>query len=99
MEALQTMAVNKFRHLPVLNAAGEISGVLSMNKCLYDAITKIERLQERKGGLSLATQQSLGFLEGVPDAEWRVAQRVHVAQMAAHQQRASGVHDDGREEQ
>jgi len=45
-EALIMMMDNHFRHLPVLDSSGSIVAVLDIAKCMYDAITKIEKLEE-----------------------------------------------------
>jgi signal-transduction protein with cAMP-binding, CBS, and nucleotidyltransferase domain len=55
LDALQTMLENKFRHLPVLDKDGAVVGVLDIAKCLYDAISRIERAQEKAGGDSGST--------------------------------------------
>ncbi|KAH8050436.1 hypothetical protein JL722_11406 [Aureococcus anophagefferens] len=49
LEALRLMVSNHFRHLPVLGESGAIVGVLNMQKCLYEAITKIETLERLAG--------------------------------------------------
>ena len=51
VEALWTMVENRFRHLPVLNGSGVIVGVLDIAKCLFDAITRMEKAQLSKGGM------------------------------------------------
>ena len=43
IDALCTMVENRFRHLPVLSEGGEVIGVLDIAKCLYDAISRLER--------------------------------------------------------
>ena len=45
IEALKLMVANHFRHLPVLGEGGAIVGVLSIHRCLYEAIEKIEKLE------------------------------------------------------
>jgi len=47
MDALVTMVENRFRHLPVTDESGSIVGCLDIAKCLNDAITKLERAQEK----------------------------------------------------
>jgi CBS domain-containing protein len=42
-DALATMVENHFRHLPVVDDEGSIVGLLDIAKCLYDAITRLER--------------------------------------------------------
>jgi len=37
------MVSNKFRHLPVLDSDGAEIGLLDIAKCLYDAISALER--------------------------------------------------------
>ncbi|KAH8046634.1 hypothetical protein JL722_13527 [Aureococcus anophagefferens] len=45
VEALKLMVANRFRHLPVLGEGGAVVGVLSIHRCLYEAIEKIEKLE------------------------------------------------------
>ena len=44
-EALIMMMDNHFRHLPVLGSDGGIVAVLDIAKCMYDAISKIEKVE------------------------------------------------------
>jgi len=48
MDALTIMVENHFRHLPVLDGTGSIVGLLDIAKCLNDAISKLERANDRK---------------------------------------------------
>ncbi|KAG5180370.1 myosin 29 [Tribonema minus] len=54
MEALGVMIERHFRHLPVTDASGAVTGVLDIAKCLYDAITRLERVMTKRGGGSSA---------------------------------------------
>ncbi|KAH8050435.1 hypothetical protein JL722_11405 [Aureococcus anophagefferens] len=45
VEALKLMVAHRFRHLPVLGESGAVVGVLSIHRCLYEAIEKIEKLE------------------------------------------------------
>lgn len=47
IDALTTMVENHFRHLPVVNGEGCVVGLLDIAKCLDDAISKLERNQEK----------------------------------------------------
>jgi CBS domain-containing protein len=49
MDALVIMVENRFRHLPVVDDNGSVVGCLDIAKCLNDAITKLERAQEKSG--------------------------------------------------
>lgn len=42
-KALALMAEKRARHLPLLDAEGSLSGMLSISKVLYDAITRLEK--------------------------------------------------------
>jgi len=44
MEAMTIMVENHFRHLPVLDDEGAVTGLLDIAKCLNDAISKLEKL-------------------------------------------------------
>ncbi|VFQ97876.1 unnamed protein product [Cuscuta campestris] len=46
VEALQKMVQGKFRHLPVVEN-GEVIALLDIAKCLYDAISRLERASEK----------------------------------------------------
>jgi signal-transduction protein with cAMP-binding, CBS, and nucleotidyltransferase domain len=49
MDALVIMVENRFRHLPVTDQNGSVVGCLDIAKCLNDAISKLERAQEKSG--------------------------------------------------
>ncbi|BFZ54341.1 hypothetical protein PYCC9005_001375 [Savitreella phatthalungensis] len=42
-EALDLMVTRGFRHLPVVDEEGDVSGVLDITKCFYEAMSKLER--------------------------------------------------------
>ncbi|KAI9777690.1 MAG: hypothetical protein M1839_008609 [Geoglossum umbratile] len=42
-EALNLMVTKGFRHLPVMDENQDISGILDITKCFYDAMEKLER--------------------------------------------------------
>jgi CBS domain-containing protein len=47
LDALEMMVENHFRHVPVLDEAGiSVIGLLDIAKCLYDAISALEKVQE-----------------------------------------------------
>jgi CBS domain-containing protein len=45
LDALEMMVDNRFRHLPVMDKKGTVMGLLDIAKCLYDAISALERVQ------------------------------------------------------
>lgn len=47
MEALAIMVENHFRHLPVVDKDGSVVGLLDIARCLHDAISKLEKNQEK----------------------------------------------------
>ena len=49
MNALTIMVENRFRHLPVTDENGSVVGCLDIAKCLNDAISRLERAQEKAG--------------------------------------------------
>ena len=60
VEALCTMVERRFRHLPVLDESGAVVGVLDIAKCLYDAISRLERhLSSASSALSTAVLAAL----------------------------------------
>eukprot|EP01034_Spumella_vulgaris_P022022 gene22022-28116_t len=44
LDALEMMVDNRFRHLPVLDQDGVVVGLLDIAKCLYDAISVLEKV-------------------------------------------------------
>lgn len=61
-DALTCMVENHFRHLPVVDDAGAVVGLLDIAKCLHDAISKLERAQEKSSNVAAdAVQQALGM--------------------------------------
>jgi len=46
-DALMAMIENHFRHLPVVDGEGSVVGLLDIAKCLNDAISKLEKSQEK----------------------------------------------------
>lgn len=61
MEALCTMVDNRFRHLPVIDANGNIVGCLDIAKCLNDAISKLERAQDKSGSAAQVAVKQISF--------------------------------------
>jgi len=64
MDALITMVENRFRHLPVTDDNGAIVGVLDIAKCLNDAITKLERTQEKNASSTDDTLKQMASMQG-----------------------------------
>ncbi|XP_020111705.1 CBS domain-containing protein CBSCBSPB3 [Ananas comosus] len=56
MEALQKMLQGKFRHLPVVEN-GEVVAMLDITKCLYDAISRMEKAAEQGSALAAAVEE------------------------------------------
>ncbi|KAG0023809.1 hypothetical protein BGZ82_010637 [Podila clonocystis] len=61
-EALNKMVNGGFRHLPCLNAEGDVVGLLDITKCLYEALEKLEKAHQSSKKLADA-------LEGM-QSEW-----------------------------
>lgn len=61
-EALNTMVVRGFRHLPVCNEEGDVVGLLDIAKVFYEALEKLERAHG-------SSQKLYNALEGV-QSEW-----------------------------
>uniref|UniRef100_A0A0E0MCW9 CBS domain-containing protein n=1 Tax=Oryza punctata TaxID=4537 RepID=A0A0E0MCW9_ORYPU len=55
IEALQKMVQGKFRHLPVVEN-GEVIAILDIAKCLYDAISRLEKAAEQGSALAAAVE-------------------------------------------
>ena len=61
-EALNTMVMRGFRHLPVCNEDGDVVGLLDIAKVFYEALEKLERAHG-------SSQKLYNALEGV-QSEW-----------------------------
>ncbi|XP_043721575.1 CBS domain-containing protein CBSCBSPB3-like [Telopea speciosissima] len=55
IEALQKMVQGKFRHLPVVEN-GEVTALLDITKCLYDAISRMEKAAEQGSAIAAAVE-------------------------------------------
>ncbi|KAL4559802.1 hypothetical protein LXL04_031948 [Taraxacum kok-saghyz] len=55
VEALQKMVQGKFRHLPVVEH-GQVIAILDIEKCLYDAIARMERAAEKGKAIAAAVE-------------------------------------------
>ncbi|XP_073044769.1 CBS domain-containing protein CBSCBSPB3-like [Primulina eburnea] len=55
IEALQKMVQGKFRHLPVVEN-GEVIALLDITKCLYDAISRMEKAAEQGSAMAAAVE-------------------------------------------
>ncbi|KAG0000959.1 hypothetical protein BGZ79_005280 [Entomortierella chlamydospora] len=64
-EALSKMVNGGFRHLPCLNADGDVVGLLDITKCLYEALEKLEKAHE-------SSKQLVDALEGMR-SDWTQA--------------------------
>jgi signal-transduction protein with cAMP-binding, CBS, and nucleotidyltransferase domain len=63
-DALVTMVENRFRHLPVTDDNGAIVGVLDIAKCLNDAISKLEKSQEKGSSAAEDAVKQMASLQG-----------------------------------
>ncbi|KAB1210476.1 CBS domain-containing protein CBSCBSPB3 [Morella rubra] len=55
LEALQQMVHGKFRHLPVVEN-GEVIALLDITKCLYDAISRMEKAAQQGSAIAAAVE-------------------------------------------
>ncbi|XP_020573704.1 CBS domain-containing protein CBSCBSPB3-like [Phalaenopsis equestris] len=55
IEALQKMIQGKFRHLPVVENS-EVIAMLDITKCLYDAISRMEKAAEQGSAIAAAVE-------------------------------------------
>lgn len=49
MDAMFIMLEGKFRHLPVVDGEGMVAGMLKIQKCLFDAISRLEQIKDSSG--------------------------------------------------
>ncbi|KAF9150369.1 hypothetical protein BG015_007819 [Linnemannia schmuckeri] len=61
-DALNKMVSGGFRHLPCLNADGDVVGLLDITKCLYEALEKLEKANK-------SSKQLVDALQGM-QSEW-----------------------------
>ncbi|KAF0720636.1 Aste57867_150 [Aphanomyces stellatus] len=59
MDAMFTMLEGKFRHLPVVDSNHRVVGMLKIQKCLYDAIRRLDSSAVQKQGLMSPSLQSI----------------------------------------
>ena len=60
VDALTLMVERRFRHLPVVDDNGAVLGLLDIAKCLYDAISRLEKhLSSASSALSSAVRAAL----------------------------------------
>lgn len=50
------VSIGKFRHLPVVEN-GEVTAMLNINKCLYDAISRLEKTVEQGNAIAAAIEE------------------------------------------
>ncbi|GMI99350.1 hypothetical protein like AT3G52950 [Hibiscus trionum] len=69
IEALQKMVQGKFKHLPVVEN-GEVIAMLDITRCLYDAISRMEKAVEQGNAIATSAEgiehqsgRSHGFME------------------------------------
>ncbi|KAG2228129.1 hypothetical protein INT45_009175 [Circinella minor] len=74
-DALNLMVSRGFRHLPVCNEEGDIFGLLDITKCLYEALSKMERAYG-------SSRKLYDALEGV-EREWANSPAQFVQYMGA----------------
>ncbi|KAK7316913.1 hypothetical protein RJT34_00724 [Clitoria ternatea] len=55
IEALQKMVQGKFRHLPVVEN-GEVIAILDITRCLYDAISRVEKAAQQGSAVAAAVE-------------------------------------------
>ena len=54
-DPLSTCSTGKFRHLPVVEN-GEVIALLDITKCLYDAISRMEKAAEQGSAIAAAVE-------------------------------------------
>nr|CCA16800.1 myosinlike protein putative [Albugo laibachii Nc14] len=52
LDAMFAMLQGRFRHLPVINDRGVVDGILRIQKCLDDAIQRLEGMQKASGEMA-----------------------------------------------
>jgi signal-transduction protein with cAMP-binding, CBS, and nucleotidyltransferase domain len=69
IDALGTMVENHFRHLPVVDENGAVVGLLDIAKCLHDAISKLEKAQEKTSKAAEEAVKQAAGLQGSGGAQ------------------------------
>ena len=85
LDALEMMVENRFRHLPVLDEGGCVVGVLDIAKCLYEAISALEHVQESEESKG-PDADSVALVGAMATAMQKAGGGKNKAQMAAMQQ-------------
>lgn len=57
LDAMYAMLQGRFRHLPVINEHGVVDGILRIQKCLDDAIKRLEGMQKASGKMVESVQK------------------------------------------
>ena len=84
LDALETMVDNRFRHLPVLDEEGSVVGLLDIAKCLYEAISALEHIQENEESRG-PDADSMALVGAMASAMQKAGGARNKAQMAAMQ--------------
>ena len=85
LDALEMMVENRFQHLPVLDESGCVVGVLDIAKCLYEAISALEHVQESEESKG-PDADSVALVGAMATAMQKAGGAKNKAQMAAMQQ-------------
>ncbi|RHZ24368.1 hypothetical protein DYB37_002234 [Aphanomyces astaci] len=96
MDAMFTMLEGKFRHLPVVDADHRVVGMLKIQKCLYDAIRRLDTsgVHNKQGGLMSPSLQSIIDMDDVAKGPPLVSPAdsvLHVARQMAYTRKAALV--------
>ncbi|OLY78053.1 CBS domain-containing protein CBSCBSPB5 [Smittium mucronatum] len=78
IDALNTMVLKGFRHLPICNHEGDVVGLLDVIKCMYDALDKMDRayqstralydaLEDVEKEFSVQSDKIVNFVENLRD--------------------------------
>ncbi|XP_057972449.1 CBS domain-containing protein CBSCBSPB3-like isoform X2 [Malania oleifera] len=84
IDALQKMVQGKFRHLPVVEN-GEVTALLDITKCLYDAISRMEKAAEQGSAIAAAVEgvePPYAFIETLRDRMFKPALSTIIAENA-----------------
>ena len=63
------MVDNRYRHLPVTDQNGAVVGMLDIGKCLNDAITKLEKQQDKNGNSANEAIRQVVDMQGANSAQ------------------------------
>ena len=90
LDALDLMVSHRFRHLPVLDESGSVVGLLDIAKCLHDAISALEKVQESEDKGDAGAKIAETMVSALQKAGGKGTNKAQLAAMQAMMQQMFG---------